>query len=259
MPFNVLIADDKAVFRRRLLRFSYWNNNTGKFTVAGEASNGLEALEKLEQGNIDLLITDIRMPFVDGMELLKVIHEKQLCPCTILFSEFSDFEYARAGIINGAFDYLLKSADESQLSDALDRAYSYLSALSGSPSGHSTADEIMNSVSPVSKNRIIADAQRLLVEHCESSITVKDLADSLFINPKYLGSLFRKETGMSIKEYQTRVKMKRAMQLLEDPRLKILEIADRLGYSDTEYFSRVFRESTGTTPSSYRRRIENGS
>ena len=159
-------------------------------------------LEKLEKGDTDLFITDIRMPFVDGMELLKVIHEKQLCPCTILFSEYSDFEYARAGIVNGAFDYLLKSADESQLSDALDRAYSYLSALKDNSSGHSASEEIMHAISPTAKNPIIADAQRMLVEHCESSFTVKELADDLFINPKYLGSLFKKETGMSPQEYR---------------------------------------------------------
>lgn len=128
--YRILIADDKEVFRRKLKRMNYFRENSDKFSIDFEARNGLEALEILKKNKVDVVLTDIRMPFVDGVELLKQINEKELCRCVLLLSEFADFNYAKEGILNGAFDYILKPVDEDKISEAFERVYRFINSVS---------------------------------------------------------------------------------------------------------------------------------
>lgn len=122
---NIMIVDDMDIVRREIKRLKLWGEDSG-FVISDEASNGSEALEKLEKGLIDLVITDIRMPKVDGIELLKKITEGKLCPCVVLLSDHSEFRYAKQGMILGAFDYMVKPVSEKELSKVLERVKDFL-------------------------------------------------------------------------------------------------------------------------------------
>jgi two-component system, response regulator YesN len=86
----------------------------------------VEALIKLEANPVVLIFVDIRMPRMDGIELLKKIHEKKLCPCVVLLSDYTEYGYAREGIIYDAFDYISKSIPEAELKQLLERIRKYL-------------------------------------------------------------------------------------------------------------------------------------
>lgn len=121
-----MIVDDYDIYLDNLKELDVWGEKSG-FVIASEASSGREALSRLFSEPVDLLITDIRMPVVDGIELTKKVFEDRLCKCVVLMSQFSDFEYARQGIAIGAFDYLLKPIEETDLLKTLQRAYAYIS------------------------------------------------------------------------------------------------------------------------------------
>ncbi|HOS68715.1 MAG TPA: response regulator [Bacillota bacterium] len=123
---QIMIVDDMDIVRRELKRLKLWGDKTG-FVISDEACNGHEALEKLERSKFDMVITDIRMPKVDGIELLKEIAERKLCPCVVLLSDYSDFVYARQGLVLGAFDYITKPVAEEELEKLLQRAKEYIS------------------------------------------------------------------------------------------------------------------------------------
>ena len=125
--YQILIVDDKEIFRRKMKRLPYFKNND-VFTIQYEAQNGLEALEIIKKEKVDVVITDIRMPIIDGLELLKEIKDEQLCKCVILLSEYSDFEYAKKGLVYGAFDYIVKPVDDGKVSAVLERAQNFLEA-----------------------------------------------------------------------------------------------------------------------------------
>lgn len=126
--YQTLLVDDRAIFILELKRLHVWEEKTG-FQIAGEAQNGAMALAMLKKCHYDLVITDIRMPKMDGIELLQEIKRQRLCHCVVLLSEYSDFDYVREGLVYGAFDYLLKPADKRSVSDLLERAAIYLSSL----------------------------------------------------------------------------------------------------------------------------------
>ncbi|WP_426453062.1 response regulator transcription factor [Paenibacillus sp. S-38] len=121
--YRVLLVDDEPLARMGLRETFDWEGNG--YRVVGEASNGRSALPWIERGEVDILITDIAMPVMDGMELMRVARER--CPSLkiILLSCHSDFAYVREGIRMGATDYLLKpTMQPSDLKEVLDKARS---------------------------------------------------------------------------------------------------------------------------------------
>lgn len=123
--FKALLVDDREIFVEELKRCDVWGETSG-FCCAGRAANGMEALERLREDSYDLVITDIRMPKVDGIELLQEIKKQALCPCVVLASEYREFSYAREGLVLGAFDYLVKPVDAESLRSLLHRVAYYL-------------------------------------------------------------------------------------------------------------------------------------
>lgn len=122
--YNVLIVDDDKTVRYMLKRFKKWE--LYGFAIAGEACDGKEALNKLAAGRFDLVITDIKMPGMDGIEFLQELKIRKMNICVMLLSTYCDFEYAKQGIRLGAFDYMGKPVEEAVLSEALERAKKHL-------------------------------------------------------------------------------------------------------------------------------------
>lgn len=123
--YKILLIDDKEIFRRKMKRLDYFKTSED-FEITYEAKNGLEAMNLIKSEKIDIVITDIRMPIMDGLEVLRAIKTKNLCRCVILLSEYSDFEYAKEGLIYGAFDFIVKPVDNEKVKKVLDRAKEYL-------------------------------------------------------------------------------------------------------------------------------------
>lgn len=122
--YKVLIVDDDKVSRYILKRYEKWNEFN--FSIEDEACDGKEALKKLALSKVKLVITDIRMPGMNGIEFLSEIKKLKYNVCVILLSTYSDFEYAKQGIRLGAFDYITKPVSNEMLDEALKRAQAYL-------------------------------------------------------------------------------------------------------------------------------------
>lgn len=122
---TVMIVDDMDFDRLDIRRLKLWGEKSG-FTIVEEAKNGHEALSKLEMNPVDLIITDIKMPKVDGIELLEKIMVQNLCPCVVLLSDYSDFNYVRRGLVLGAFDYLKKPINENEFDNLLARTRNFI-------------------------------------------------------------------------------------------------------------------------------------
>jgi len=110
---RVFIIDDEPLIRRALKRLL--ERNETSLTIVGEAGNGVEALQKLEHMDVDILFLDIRMPQMDGFELLHRLSATEKAVKTIILTAYRDFDYAAKAIEYGAFGYLVKPIDERKL------------------------------------------------------------------------------------------------------------------------------------------------
>lgn len=123
--YKTLIVDDQEFCLIQLETLKIWGESSG-FIISNRAKNGKEALELLEKYNYDLILTDIHMPVIDGLQLLREIKRRDIATCVVFLSKHKEFSYAREGIILGAFDYLVKPALKENLLDVLKRVKSYL-------------------------------------------------------------------------------------------------------------------------------------
>ncbi|MGL1891192.1 MAG: response regulator [Spirochaetaceae bacterium] len=117
---NAILADDEPIIVKGLNKLIDWEKMGIK--IVGTASNGTEALELLRKKKPDLLISDINMPGLSGIELLKILNSENSETKVIFISGFHEFEYAHAAVKYGAIDYLLKPINEVQLKSALSKA-----------------------------------------------------------------------------------------------------------------------------------------
>ena len=122
---DLMIVDDHEIFRDQLKSLNCLKNRMD-ITLKAEAENGVEALKLLRNDPVDILITDINMPEMNGLELLKYVKKEKLCKCAILMSRHTSFEYARKGIILGAFDYMVKPVKEETFDRVINRAIGYI-------------------------------------------------------------------------------------------------------------------------------------
>lgn len=122
--YRVLIVDDDKTVRYMLKRYKKWESHG--LSIADEAGDGKEALIKLAASRFDLLLTDIKMPGMDGIELLKELKIMRWDICVVFLSTHSDFNYAKQGIRFGVFDYMTKPIDDEILGETLHRVKSYL-------------------------------------------------------------------------------------------------------------------------------------
>lgn len=118
MALNLLIADDEYFIRQRLKKIIPWTALNLNFI--GEAENGMEVMELLEKHPVDIIILDIKMPKMTGIQAAEQIHEDYPQTKIIILSGYNDFEYARTAMRYGVTDYLLKPVDTLVLKSTLE-------------------------------------------------------------------------------------------------------------------------------------------
>lgn len=234
--YQVIIADDERAIRTGLKIIVNWNQLG--FEIAGCAQNGEQALEMMLRQRADVLLADIRMPGLDGIGLVQKIRELQLPTVAILMSGYRDFEYARQAVSLGVREYLLKPIDEQALQELLLHVHRELEE---SAQAETHEEELL-----------IARVQRIMAEDYAQNISLKSIAQQLNYNPAYLGRLFRSQTGSSFRDELNLYRVRRAAELLKTSSLCIYEIAERVGYQDTNYFYRVFHDIYGVSPGEYK-------
>lgn len=124
--YNVMIVDDHRVFMTQIKRLSAWEKQSSVFSLKYLEEDSREALAKLRKNPVDILITDIKMPKLNGLDLIRAAKEKNLCRCAVVMSEYTEFEYAREALSCGVLDYLVKPVSNEMLSAVLDKACEYL-------------------------------------------------------------------------------------------------------------------------------------
>lgn len=217
------------------------------FQVVGEANNGVTALEEIMERKPDVLFADIRMPGMSGLELLKKLREKESDIKVILVSGYAEFEYAQSALRMGAFDYLLKPVEQEKLNTLLESLQEIFLKESGSLPD--TQESVP--VNPGMMSKVINEIQ----ENYTGVISLSGLAEKYGVSSGYLSAQLKQELGLSFSEYITSKRIQRAKELLRDETLSVEVIAEMTGYNDYFYFTKVFKKTTGISPSKYRKNL----
>lgn len=249
--YKVLLVEDDTALRFIYSKMKTWSECG--FEISAEATNGKQALEILESQSFDMIFTDIRMPFVDGIEMLRKLSEKGNTIPVVFASSYDEFEYARQGLILGAFDYLLKPVEQKKLAEVLNRAKERIDEINNKGKIAPVVAEIVEKLGILfDANKFVTQVILYFSEHYRELFTVDDIADAHGYSKDYFSKLFKQNFGITFHEFHSRVKIGYAVELLRTGNYKAYEISDILGYASVDYFTKVFKEITGTTPSKYK-------
>ncbi|MBN2957411.1 response regulator transcription factor [Blautia massiliensis (ex Durand et al. 2017)] len=217
--------------------------------VVGKAGNGKEGLELIEKRIPDVVITDIKMPVMDGLEMIRNLYEKQWKKSHfIIISSYSDFEYARQALRYQVTDYLLKPITYEEIETIMFRLMEKVK-----PGGNQISD--INELYPLPEDvhPLVRRAARMIQEEYGSVLTLESIAGRLNISPEYLSQIFSKQMGVTITAYLKTCRIEVAKRLLTDKERSVQEVAAMVGYTNDKYFFRVFKEKTGVTPTEFKR------
>lgn len=244
---KVLVVDDEAIVRKGIVLGVDWM--AMDCAIVGEAANGLEGLEAAENYKPSLIITDVRMPHMDGIEMMRELRRRGCRAHAIFLTAYSDFEYVRSAVQLGAADYLLKPFRDEELAAAIKRVHQKDEELS------ELSRKDMMPLVKGDKSKYVFEALSYIAEHyADSDINITVIANSLGVSEGHLSHVFKKETSYTIVGYLTQYRIHMAMQMLRDCRRKVYEVAEAVGYKDVAYFGSTFKKLTGLSPSEYQDR-----
>ncbi len=247
--YQVLLVDDEDL-ERKILRFIL-ENSWLPITIVGEAGSGREALDKVHLTRPDLIIMDIKMPGIDGIEACRQI--KALFPTmeVIILTAYSKFSYSQQAIKAQATDYLLKPIQPQQLIEAVKLA---LDRLSQKKEFQSCPTLELNQ-----SQVLVRKAMDYIEANYATNISLNIVANHVHLSPAYLSRIFTKKTGSGLTEYLTQVRLKKAKHQLLKSNETIDQIAINTGFNSSSYFSAIFKKHEGITPSEFRANQGDGS
>lgn len=253
-PYKLIIADDEFLIRDGLQSFDW--KRLG-FEMIQAVSNGKKVLELMAQKTANLIITDIKMPVMDGLELSKIVREKYPDCKIVILTGYRNFDYAKSAISAGVSEYLLKPVDLNELEELILRLKQKMDEEEFIRGIVTTATGNMHNVNENAKTSsyvAVQQAIKYIQEHYSEKITLRQLSDHVFLSPSYFSIQFKKETGKNFVEYLKEYRIEKAKELLRKSCLKVYEISEMVGYQNPKYFTDAFTGYTGLTPLEFRQK-----
>ena len=242
MAYRVILVDNEPWVLTYLTRQFPWEQY--HFEVIAQCSSSPEAFRLIKEQCPDVVITDIRMPELSGLQLMEKSKLLGIEALFVIVSGFADFSYAQQALRLGAFDYCLKPIDPETADSLLKRLAETLGPeeTAPEPPAHTSSNASMQAI-----------LQYIQSHYCEK-MRLKDLANKFYLNPGYCSTLFVKTTGKTFPEYLTALRIEKACVLLKKSNLSIAEIASAVGIEDYFYFGKVFKKRREFPPGNIAKR-----
>lgn len=239
---KIVIIDDEPKIRKGLGKILGAHDG---WEITGTFADAESAIGYLKENPADVIITDIHLPGITGLEMLRQLRGASQNAVFVILSGYARFEYAQQAIDLGVKKYLMKPTSPEELTQTLEQIEAERSP---------AAPRARKAVN----NLLILRAQEYIEANYNTKFTLRDAAAALYISPNYLSDLFKKHTGMKFSDYVLEVRMEKSQQYLLDVRYKVSDISELAGFSDPRYFSSAFRKKYGMTPQEFRSRSATG-
>lgn len=281
MPMKkVVIVDDEYLIRELLEEKIDWTSLGCQIVL--KASSGAEVLDYIDGEVVDLIITDINMPYMDGLEMARRVRGNFPKVKIIVLTGYSDFDYAKKGIEIGVEGFILKPIDKAEVEPVIEKTVKLINEEHEKHIEHQRLKEVNYTLEEEnydleeklvqaeadieaknnhgekeeSSENVIDAVNAYIEEHMtDSGLTMKGTADKFFLNPSYLSRIYKKKMGYSFKERLFQLRMEKAEELLKNTDMKVYEVGNRVGIEDPNYFSLCFKKYKDMSISQYRKHM----
>lgn len=253
--YRLLIADDELIERSVL--YKTLSRGLGDQCEVWQAENGREALELFDEKKIEIAILDIEMPGINGIEAAQEMRRRRPDCCIIFLTAYDDFSYAKKAITIRALDYLLKPYQEEELISVVEQAM-MLTDQNNKTEAEAHPVELLeykDEQEDLGQARISKVAERIeayIKSNYMNNLSLQDVAQMMNYSDAYFCKLFKQCFQKNFTAYLTQFRIEEAKKLLEQPSVNVKEIGEQVGYPDSNYFAKVFKRTTGSSPTEYR-------
>ena len=268
--YRVLIADDEMIERTILYRTIH--KNLKDRCEIFQAENGREALEIYEREKTQIVILDIEMPGINGIEAAERIREKDRDTNIIFLTAYDEFSYAKKAITVRALYYLLKPYEEKELMLVLEEAIrlteehenrlnrvqdavsqrTLMKEKSQWPEDRPEEGEEPEELGKARMGKVTEMILNYIQKNYMYDISMQEVARVMNYSEAYFCKLFKQCFSKNFTSYLTEYRVAEAKKMLEEPTVNVKDVGKSVGYMDSNYFARVFKRITGQTPTEYR-------
>lgn len=248
--YKILIADDEMI-ERMVLKKKLTENFADKCEIL-VAENGREVVEKYKEFKPEVMILDIEMPGLSGLDAAQLIRGLGSKSNIIFLTAFNEFDYAKKAISVHALEYLLKPCDDKELILSVEEAMRLTDADNSSDSEEKNDDESENETELNTADLILS----YIEENYGGELSVQKMAEQFAYSEVYFCRLFKQHFGESFISYLTEYRIRKAVELLENTNLSVKDIGKKVGYEDSNYFTKVFKRVKNVSPSEYKNQLQ---
>lgn len=238
--YSLLIVEDEKMEREALATIVPWQELG--FRVVGALRDGVECLEYLNANTPDVILTDIRMTRISGIEIARFLREQELPTQIVFMSGHKEFEYARQAVELGVSHYLLKPVPLPRLREVFTQLRQKLER----------RDDRIQTPIAAKYSRSVERVLQYIQAHFNEELSLNTIAEKLYLNPGYISRTVKEQTGKNCTDIIAELRIQRAVWLLENTGLYVYEVAEQVGYKNLKYFYRIFKKYTGKAPKDYR-------
>ncbi len=254
--YKAIIVDDEEIVLRAMEKVIDWEKSG--VWLCGTCTNAFEAMSAIRELKPDLVITDVRMPVMDGIELIRWDREQHNHTEFIVLSGYAEFEFAQNAMREGVNYYLLKPCGEKEIAEVLRQSIRRIEERKGT-SGTGAAGGWGESGEIGGHTDFVDEIMQYSMLHLENEeLGISWLSENLvYRNKDYVGKAFAKKVGESYSSWITKRRIERAKSLIQTMGEKRLYmVAEKSGFgSNPQYFSTIFKKYTGYTPKEYKKKI----
>lgn len=241
--YRVMVVEDEKIIRNGVT--SVINRFGNGMRVCWECADAYSAWDIFQAQAPDLVVTDIVMRGISGLDLTRKIRESGSDVPVVLLSGYADFEYARNAIHLGVCEYVVKPLNVKRFTELLARLKLLLDERSGVPA-------CVREEETATGNQAIRRVEEYVCANLGSDLSLATVAAKVNLSTNYLSMLFKNKTSQKYTEYVLRMRMEKAKKLLQESEFKIYEISEICGYNSVKHFISAFKKYTGTTPTQYK-------
>lgn len=250
---KIIIVEDEDIIRNGLVHTIDWLSMD--CIVIADAANGQEGLEKILELSPDIVISDIKMPLMNGIEMIKRAMEKIKFK-SLLLTSYAEFEYAKKAIELRVSDYLLKPVSEEQIRSSIEKVNRELLGTRKIVESLRKNDEDANVINNYllgdsGKNYYVKISLEKIRDHYAERISIESVAEELGVSASYLSRKFKETTNHTFLELLNEHRIQQSVKLLSTGRFRVSEIGEKVGFNEYKHFYAVFKKHTGLTPSDF--------
>jgi len=250
---KIIIVEDEDIIRNGLVHTIDWLS-MGCVVIA-DAANGQEGLEKILELSPDIVISDIKMPIMNGIDMIKSAMEKIRFK-SLLLTSYAEFDYAKKAIELRVSDYLLKPVSEEKIRSSIEKVNRELYGTRKTAESLRKSEEeanILNNylLGDSGKNYYVKISLEKIRDHFAERISIESVAEELGVSASYLSRKFKEITNHTFLELLNEHRIQQSVKLLNTGKFRVSEIGEKVGFNEYKHFYAVFKKFTGLTPSDF--------